>query len=583
MRISKNTIITATALLFVIIGTIAYYLYKNTNPTKNYSDELANTAELIDVDSSIFLLPSIKERLQTITNTTQSSTPVIKLQLSDTKKSMAQDIALSNTIFTNFYKDKNGINLLNEVFGVHEALPGDLPTGNNGNMYRVEMYNYAYNTSVVGIVDIVTKQIISNQIIPSSAPDIPEHLKKIAVDIAIHSNKVKTELGEVPEIKDAQMAYTKTALNKSKCERSLHLCVAPTFVKNGKALWTIVDLTDLQLVGTRWTNVGDPGPVRITERTIQNDKLSECYCKTETNITQGDWNMQYMITGSDGLRISQVKYKNNLVLVSAKLVDWHVSYSNTDGFGYSDGAGCPTFSLSAVLAIDAPRFLDLIENNTKVGFVIEQKFQSEGWPRACNYNYLQRYLFYNDGRFRMTAASIGRGCGNDGTYRPVFRLAFAGTANFSEYDGKTFQNWTQEKWSLQKETTPYTTDGSAYQINGSKYAYEIIPGRGQFNDKGRGDNAFIYITKHHSNIDEGDADLVTIGPCCNTDYQQGPEKFLNNESLNNSELIMWYVPQMRNDNTKGNEYCWAEAKIENGVYKTYSYPCHAGPMFVPKK
>jgi hypothetical protein len=40
---------------------------------------------------------------------------------------------------------------------------------------------------------------------------------------------------------------------------------------------------------------------------------------------------------------------------------------------------------------------------------------------------------------------------------------------------------------------------------------------------------------------------------------------------------------MKNDDTKGNEYCWAEAKIVNGVYQTNVYPCLAGPMFVPIK
>jgi hypothetical protein len=581
--ISKKRVllISCSAILFCIIGIGVYFLINKFYENEK-GDTYAQTATLLNEDASN--LPSIKARKLVVKNVLQSTQPVIKLSvIADAKKLLAQDIAISLPLFTQFFKDAKGENLLNEIFNVFEALPSDLPSPNNGNAYRVEMYNYAYNTSIVGIVDISSKQLIRSEVLPSSAPDIPEHLKKIAVDIAINSKSVKQELGSTPEIKDAEMAYTKTALNKSKCERSLHLCVAPTFVKGGKALWTIIDLTDLKIVGTRWTNVGDPGPVRISERSLQNDKISECYCKVETPISRNNWNMQYNLTSSDGLRIADVTFKNKPILTSAKLVDWHVSYSNSDGFGYSDGAGCPTFSLSAVLAIDAPRIIDLMENGKVIGFVLEQKFQSEGWPRACNYNYLQRYEFYNDGKFRMTAASIGRGCGNDGTYRPVFRLAFAGKNTFSEYDGSNFIKWTKENWSLQKETTKYTKEGYAYAIDGG-LNYFIEPGRGQFKDKGRGDNAYIYITKNTPNKNEGETDLLTIGPCCNYDYQQGPEKFINDgaENLSDANIVMWYVPQMKNDDTKGNEYCWAEATIVNGVYQTNIYPCIAGPMFCPK-
>jgi hypothetical protein len=40
---------------------------------------------------------------------------------------------------------------------------------------------------------------------------------------------------------------------------------------------------------------------------------------------------------------------------------------------------------------------------------------------------------------------------------------------------------------------------------------------------------------------------------------------------------------MKNDNTKGKEYCWAEGYIDKGVYKTKEFPCFAGPKFVPIK
>lgn len=65
----------------------------------------------------------------------------------------------------------------------------------------------------------------------------------------------------------------------------------------------------------------------------------------------------------------------------------------------------------------------------------------------------------------------------------------------------------------------------------------IEPSYGQFVDGGKGDFAYTYVTKYHEDVDEGDGDLPTIGPCCNTDYRQGPEKFQDPaESLNDSPL-----------------------------------------------
>ena len=102
-------------------------------------------------------------------------------------------------------------------------------------------------------------------------------------------------------------------------------------------------------------------------------------------------------------------------------------------------------------------------------------------------------------------------------------------------------------------------------------------GRGQFNDGGHGDNAWVYLDRYHSDKDEGDSDQATLGSCCNVDYKQGPDIFTNNESLNNTSLLLWYVAEQKNNGTPGQEYCWANAAIVNGLYKTNSFPCVSGP------
>jgi hypothetical protein len=221
------------------------------------------------------------------------------------------------------------------------------------------------------------------------------------------------------------------------------------------------------------------------------------------------------------------------------------------------------------------------------GFALEQIFKSEGWPSPCNYNYRQRFEFYKDGRFRIAAASVGRGCGNDGTYRPVFRIAFAAAkTDVHVWQNKVWQLWQKENWLQQQEATDYYHNNFLMKIeqaNGVRYL--LAPANGKFDDGGQGDQAFIYATAQKPGIDEGESDLTTIGPCCNTDYQQGPEKFMTPEpdALGNGAVVIWYVPQLKNSDEKGKEYCWAAAELKNGVYITKEYPCFAGPLFVPVK
>jgi hypothetical protein len=546
------------------------------------------TQSVLVSDSLIYSSIIVKEHQQVIQQALQQPIPVIRLNTTDSSIAEAQRIALNHAPFVRFVFDSVQHKALrNEIFNVYPARPQEIPAQfQQGKIYKVEMYNYAYNLTQTAFVDLATTQVIQVATLKESQPDIPTHLKNMAIQLAIHHPEVIKALGYKPGEEEALMANTKTGLNNTRCERSMHLCVAPTFTLKDKALWTIVDLTDLKVVGIRWTHTGKEQPTRaLTEKRLTFDKIMECYCQQISHLKKQDWELDYVITTSDGLRISDVTYKGKKVVANAKVVDWHVSYSNTDGFGYSDAVGCPEYSQAAVVAVTEPRISDIIENNTIIGFAIEQNFSSEQWPMPCNYNYLQRFEFYTDGRFRTAAASLGRGCGNNGTYRPVFRIAFPGETNsFSEWNGNDWEVWKKEQWKLLTSQSANYSNNYQYAVSDAgQSGYYIETGKGQFGDGGRGDNPFVYVTRLHADKEEGEKDLVSIGPCCNTDYQQGPEKFINEESIEKAPLVLWYVCQMKNDNTPGKEYCWSERYLENGVYKTRVYPCLGGPMFVPKK
>jgi hypothetical protein len=445
------------------------------------------------------------------------------------------------------------------------------------------MYNYAKNLATTAVVDIQSRRLLTVNRIEGSQPDLPPALTDLAVQIATNSPEVIEALGFTPGAGAATMANSKTALNRTLCERSRHLCVAPTFIAGQRALWAIVDLTDGVLVGVRWTNLGASSGQPVTEQGLQNEVVSARFCDTNTLLERDGWQMNYILTSSDGLRLSEVRFQSRPVLDSAKLVDWHVSYSGTDGFGYSDAVGCPVFSQASILAFGGPTIEDIRDGDRVVGFAMEQDYWSDDWPLPCNYYYDQRYEFYTDGRFRVVAGNSGRGCGDNGTYRPVLRIAMAGDYTLAQWDGAAWVDWKVEQWAQQNDS-PYTPEGYQYRlVDAEGQGYTIEPGRGQFGDGGRGDNAYVYVTRRFPDRDEGESDLITIGPCCNADYRQGPEKFIepSPDPIVNSPLAIWYVAQLKNDDTPGQEYCWADSVLESGVYVAKEWPCYAGPMFVP--
>lgn len=538
------------------------------------------------LDPGEYSLPALKAQATLVQAALEQPIPILLMAGLDAPRALAQDIAVRDVRFQgDLWDPATGAALRNEIFGVYPLRESDITEATarcaGTACYRVELYNYAKNLSTIGMVSTEDGLLLAVTKIPGAQPDIPPHLTDLAVQIASQSPEVAAALGYVPGSDEAVMASTKTALNLTRCQRSRHLCVAPTFVVGERALWAIVDLTDGVLVGVRWTDVGTSSAQPVTERSLQDDVITGLYCEKTTALDRGDWRMNFILTSSDGLRISDVQYKNVPVLDNAKLVDWHVSYSATEAFGYSDAIGCPVFSQAAVVAFQGPEVRELIENGQTTGFVLEQKFWGEQWPQPCSYYYEQRYEFYTDGRFRVVAGNVGRGCGNNGTYRPVLRLAWAGRNTLAAWDGAAWNTWREEQWGLQSESKS-TLEGYQYRISKeSGTGYYLEPGRGQFPDGGRGDNAYVYATLAHAGTDEGDADMITIGPCCNLDYQQGPERFINSESIEDAELVLWYVPQIENDDTPGREYCWAQSVIEGGLYVVKEYPCFAGPMFVP--
>ncbi len=501
---------------------------------------------------------------------------------------VAQTLALADPMLLGqFTQQGRPERLRAEVFAVYplreSELTPQLADCLKQRCQRIDIYDFARNQTVIGVVDPVAGIVRTWRMDAGLQPEIPDRLKAIAIDLAIRSPEVSEALGGIaPQAGDAQMASTKTALNGTRCERSRHLCAAPTFVQGNIAVWAIVDLTDFRIAGVQWTDVGQRTALsRPTEQSVADLAIMQNYCEKNTKVEREQWQFDYILTASDGLRIGNVRYQSKPLFESVKLVDWHVNYSTREGFGYSDAVGCPMFSSAAVVPFAPPEITPISEHGKTVGFQLLQEFRSNGWPAPCNYSYRQAFQFYQDGRFRPTAASIGAGCGDDGTYRPVMRIEPAGEQwQVQAIDGGKQRTIDREQWLTNLANQPNTA--TALQLQSGDFAFRIEPSTGQFGDGGRGDNPYWYLTHRDAKRDEGASDLLSLGSCCNSNHEQGPERFIDQtpEALSGS-LVLWYVAQLKNDVRVNQEYCWAYHQLIDGVPKTKAFPCVAGPMFVP--
>jgi len=473
--------------------------------------------------------------------------------------------------------------------------------------YQAEKYNFVTNTTTRAIVDSEKMKVVSIERYNHMQPDISLRLTHLAEAIALHAPEVAKALGHTPRKKEITMANVRGTMKESPCEDTTHLCVAPTFAdhQNERALWAVVDLTALRLAAAKWAGLGKTTtPACVSERSLQNRYIMEHYCQKDTQLVKSGWKMRYRLTGSDGLEIRDVSFKGRLILRSAKIVDWHVSYqqegadaldnttqSYIEGrrvefvraegnqylFGYNDAMGCPLFSTSVVLAFNGPQVKPLPQGG---GFMLTQDFRNPKWPMACNYRYENRFEFYNDGSFRIVGVNKGRGCGDHAIYRPVMRI--------DTYMGEKerFYAHRESGWELWPEEGSEHVDATQrypYKITSStnsKEGYYIEPNHGQFGDGSRGDDATLFVTKFHSQ--EGDKDLLTLGSCCKLD-EDGVERYLEPpENIVDENIVLWYVPRIYNDTRKGQEYCWADTRIgDDGNLHVEVWPCTVGPKFVP--
>lgn len=486
------------------------------------------------------------------------------------EQALAQDLALSDPEVQALT-----VGQPSEVFGVREV-GGQYTQASraceNAPCWQVEIYNFDENATVLAIVDVRSRQVLDVLHQPGVHPGINKRLADLALQIATEHPDVIAALGFQPS--EADMAPVESGLADSACEDG-HLCVAPTFNYGNWILWAVVDLTERRLAGITWTEVHP-----VEGRSVP---FTPNGCPAPGAVNQDGWNLSYEVTGTDGLRVHDVTYNGQTVITSLKLAEWHVDYGST---GFQDTIGCGGGGGGFPIApFGDTEVHDLTDGlGMPVGFEVVQDFRMTNWGANCNYRYDQRLQFFADGRFRVVSGAYGRGCG-PGTYRPLVRMDLAVQGE----SGDTFSRWDGAEWrpmSLENYLTPYdepdhgphqvTTEGYSWRVDDvTGHGYLMEMDQGQFGDGGRGDEPFLYVTRHDPA--EGDTDLGLLGACCRDDHQQGPHLFLDNEPVVQEDLVLWYVSQMVTDDTGPDYYCWTV----NGEPNPETYPCFGGPMFHP--
>ena len=612
---NKETKISIGILIIGLLG-LAIYWFMPQAPVEQVSNPPLIKKEeqviLPQYEKSIYQnIPEVQSYLSDLRDLVKKGKSVLPLenQELDSVAKKVQTLLLADANFLADTKEGN-TSLHNDMMRILPALVSSLDDKTaklcaSTTCYQAEKYNFVTNSTTRAIVDAEALKVLDIQHYNNMQPDISLRLTHMAQQIALHAPEVSKELGFTPSKKDITMANVRGTMKESPCENTNHLCVAPTFTDHAKAqaLWAVVDLTELKLAAAKWAGLGKTTtPACISERSLQNRYIMKNFCEKDTFLEKNGWKIRYRLTGSDGLEVRDASFKGTSVFTSVKIVDWHVSYQEKGGenldtttdtyiagrhveylrgeggnylFGYNDAMGCPMFSTSVVLPYNGPQVKTL---KTSDGFMLTQDYRNPKWPMACNYRYENRFEFYNDGAFRIVGVNKGRGCGDHAIYRPVMRIDMAIDKNESFYSGDTL--WTTEGVG---RVAPIPTHKYPYKIvssNNPDKGYYIEPNHGQFGDNSRGDHATIFATKFHAN--EGDKDLLTLGSCCDL-KDDGVEQYLkNSESIVASNIVLWYVPRIHNDTKAGEEYCWADTRIDDsGNLAVQVWPCTVGPKFIP--
>ena len=241
-----------------------------------------------------------------------------------------------------------------------------------------------------------------------------------------------------------------------------------------------------------------------------------------SHVVQNNWDVWAAVTGSDGMRIHDVKYKGKTVMNSGITIpqvrvlypDDHVVYDHFE---------------DQLLFVGIQK-----ENLGTTGFRLKARYcfsnligqPSDCVPSNTTYDYLQRFDFYSDGQLWVWLEIHGPGLMNHGgepTYRIWWRMDFDVTGAGGDY----IQRWNAGTWQQPSLESYWQDDG-----NNSPSGYEwrmLDPSPAVHVDPNSVDDALFYGLLFHTG--EGDTNAAS---------EIYPTNYINGEGIQNTDNVGWY-------------------------------------------
>jgi hypothetical protein len=442
--------------------------------------------------------------------------------------------------------------------------PGALAACVEDSCRQAQFFNFDRNQLVVAVVDFANRRVVDVTTYQDAYPEANRTITERAQSVALADPLVQSEIGSA-EI-DANMAPENAWLMNSSCDTP-HWCIALTYRVSGResTIVIFVDLVTDQVAGVRWT----VAPAVPEENLPQYSRL-EYVCGDDLSYNAGGWSFMYEVQNNDALHVWNATYNGRPVFRSAKMVQVDVGYAN-QSWGYHDSVGC-----SAIVPAYPPNTPPVLTPISD-GVVLTQDFRMGGWGGGCAYRYQQWFIFYNDGRVRVSAAAFGRGCGQDGVYTPFLRVDLGPGGE----TGNRFQVLRDGGW-IEPATEalfeqPWNALGKQgalwRQIGADSQGFAMEPRWADNFEPGQPDGADVIALAYHAAIEGDQPNLPSMGSGYGCPGNCFPRQWISGEPVQNADIVTWYIPSAQTVATSP-YYCWT-------VTQQQTYPCFLGPLLWP--
>lgn len=395
---------------------------------------------------------------------------------------------------------------------------------------QVTFYDFESGGTLEVVVNSDDNKIIDFWRNPDARPGASPYIIPRAMAVLAADNVVRSLLGDVRSA-EPMMVPMSTWMLAGECQEDW--CVDLTFMSpdgSGEILHTLVNMEKEKVSRVYYTR-GRPDRIYKRPAAQQANFNNGCH-------EQLGWNVCWEMTAHDGINFYDATFDGKPIFSSAKISQVEVYYPSWPG-GYRDEIG---YSSSV------PPYFGTHIREFDGGFEVSQLYtEFLRWPNCiCCYRYEQIIRFYADGTFEPDFISHGPGCDDISEYRPFWRIDL----DFGGQPVTEVQVWDEGHWT--EAETEFSVPLFEGQSPGDGLVYFATSEENtiwkplETDPIGEDDGRLIVLRENEG---EGDGP-VAAGPA---DTFWPPARWLNDESLVDQELVVWYIPILH---TKKGEPWW---------------------------